>query len=198
MNESIAEQGRTIAFFDFDGTLAQDDSLWPFLVAVAGLPRCLCALAKGVFFYLFPCGRDRRTAVKEILLSTVLEGKHLSALVPAVERMRVWPRWMKTADDLRDHFAKGHHVVIATGSLNLYVKEMLGDMPYHAILCTEMEIIGGVLTGRMASGNCVRKRKAERVAEYLLKNGPFADSWAYGNLPHDLPMMELANHRVII
>ena len=198
MNENNEQQGRTIAFFDFDGTLSESDSLWPFLVAVVGTPACLFALLKGSVFYLFPCGRDRRTVVKEILLSSVLRGKTMRMLAPAIERMKSWPRWMKSVDDIRRHYAAGHHVVIATGSLNLYIKEMLGDLPYHAILSTEMEIKEGVLTGKMAKGNCVRKRKAERVAEYLLEHGPFVDSWAYGNAPHDLPMMALTNHRVIV
>jgi len=198
VTEDPCETGRTVAFFDFDGTLAECDSLWPFLVAVAGWPRCLLAVVQGFCSYLFPAGQDRRTIIKAKLLEAVLRGRRLSDLAPSVTRMRGWPRWMKTADDLRRHYARGHHVVIATGSLNLYISEMLRDLPHHAIICTTMEERDGVLTGKMASGNCVRKRKAELVAAYIKEHGPFDDSWAYGNAPHDLPMMDLVQHRVII
>jgi len=189
---------RTIAIFDFDGTLAEHDSLWPFLVAVAGLPRCMLAMCVSLWAYIFACQGDKRTIVKERLLYAILRGRRHSELAPAITRMKSWPRWMKTAEDLKRHYAAGHHVVIATGSLDLYIKEMLGDLPYHAILSTEMEVQGGVLTGRMALGNCVRQRKAERVEAYMLSHGPYEDSWAYGNAPHDLPMMKLTKHSVVI
>jgi phosphoserine phosphatase len=50
----------------------------------------------------------------------------------------------------------------------------------------------------MTKGNCVRLRKAERVAEWLQDNGPFDDTYGYGNAPHDLPMLELLNHKIIV
>lgn len=190
---------RCIAVFDFDGTLAAHDSLWPFLVAVAGLPRCLYAMACGVLkALLLREDSDRRTVMKEVLLSKILAGRQLKDLGPAIERMRTWPRWLDSAEALRRHAAQGCHILIATGGLDLYVKEMLGELPYHAILCTEMEVCDGALTGRMLHGNCVRLKKAELVAAYLKEKGPYAESWAYGNAPHDLPMMELTTHRIII
>jgi hypothetical protein len=84
----------SIAFFDFDGTLAKGDSLWPFLIAVKGWPRCLIALGLAVLAYLFtPPGCDRRTVVKDRLLKGVLGGVRLRDLGPAIERMRRYPEW---------------------------------------------------------------------------------------------------------
>lgn len=192
---------RTVAFFDFDGTLAEKDSLWPFLVAVRGQAFCLLALLIGFLAYIFTLpGCDRRTIVKKVLLRVTLGGLPLAKLKPAIERMKQWPKWMEpAASALKKHHEAGHVVVIATGSLDLYVPAMLRNhLPYHDLICTTMEVEGDALTGRMKSGNCVRARKAELVADYIAANGPFADSWAYGNEPHDLPMMELVKNRVII
>lgn len=191
-------QGRAIAVFDFDGTLAAKDSLWPFLLAVAGWPRCVWALLCGVVALVTTCHGDRRTIIKTTLLEKILRGRRVDELKPAIERMRSWPQWLPTVDALKRHHEAGDHIVIATGSLDLYVKQMLGALPYDAILATEMDVHDGVLSGHMALGNCVRQRKAERVAAYIKLYGPFADSWAYGNAPHDLPMMELMKHRVIV
>lgn len=199
MNEPDSLTGRTIAIFDFDGTLAAKDSLWPFLVAYAGLPRCLLAALWAMVRLPFePADVDRRTAFKDSLLKSILSGVRVSDLKPAIDRMRSWPCWLPTVEALKEHHAAGAHIVIATGSLDLYIREMLGSLPYDAILATEMDVRDGVLTGTMALGNCVRKRKAQRVAAYLKAYGPFTDSWAYGNAPHDLPMMELVNHRVVV
>jgi len=198
---SESKSGRTIAFFDFDGTLAAKDSLWPFLLAARGRLRCYVAVFWAVLAYLFtPPGRDRRTIIKDTLLRHTLGGLTLAELKPAIERMRDWPRWLDSATEaLKKHHEAGHVIVIATGSLDLYVPTMLKNaLPYHDLICTSMEIVDGALTGRMASGNCVRERKAELVAAYIAANGPFADSWAYGNAPHDLPMMALVKNRVVI
>lgn len=198
MTQETKEQGRGIAVFDFDGTLAAKDSLWPFLVAVAGWPRCVMALVCGVVALVMTRDGDRRTIVKATLLEKILRGRRVEELKPAIERMRSWPQWLQTVDDLKRHHEAGDLIVIATGSLDLYIKEMLGTLPYDGILATEMDVRDGVLTGQMALGNCVRQRKAERVAAYMKLYGPFTDSWAYGNAPHDLPMMDLMNHRVVV
>lgn len=193
-------EGRKIAFFDFDGTLAHCDSLWPFLVAVAGFWRCYFAALRSLAVWVSPPkGKDRRTAVKEVLLKQTLAGRSVEELGGAIERMRTWPRWIgATVVALRDHHAQGHEVVVATGSLDLYVRQMLGDLPVDAVLATEVGVHDGVLDGSMPLGNCVRQIKAERVAAYMKEHGPYVESWAYGNLPHDLPMMELTTHRVIV
>lgn len=199
MNE---QSPRTVAFFDFDATLSKGDSLWPFLVAAAGWPRCILALFAGAGAYLLALvhpGMDRRTAIKDALLHVTMRGLKVAELGPAIERMKRWPRWLEPAHSaLLEHHAKGHTIVIATGSLDLYVPQMLGDLPYDAILCTQMENVDGRLTGRMLSGNCVRGRKAQLVEEYLAEEGPFEDSYAYGNAPHDLPMMLHVRHGIII
>ncbi len=195
-------QKRSIAFFDFDGTLAEGDSLWPFLVAARGWAWCAGAflLCLPLPLLAFAAGKNWRTAVKAGLLRLTLGGLSLEEAARAAGKMRSWPKWIeKNVATLRKHHEAGHLVVIATGSLNLYMPTILRDvLPYDELLCTEMEMKGNVLTGRMASGNCVRERKAQRVAEYIVANGPFEESWAYGNAPHDLPMMEVVKTGIVV
>lgn len=192
---------RPIAVFDFDGTLVKGDSLWPFLSAVAGWPRCVAALAMAVVRQAMerPQGRDARTFIKAHLLQSILGGRRVDDLAPAVEKMRGWPKWNEAIlEKLKEHHDAGNHVVIASGSLDIYLTALLEKVPYDALICTRMEIEDSVVTGEMISGNCVRRRKAELVADYLITHGPFGESWGYGNAPHDLPMMNLLQHRVVV
>ena len=46
--------------------------------------------------------------------------------------------------------------------------------------------------------NCVRKWKAQMLSEYLGTVEPFAESWGYGNFPHDVPMLNLLKHQIIV
>ena len=190
---------RIIAIFDFDNTLIKGDSLWPFLVAVAGWPRCVMILMQAMILLLLRRNNfDKRTFIKEYILLHLLGGRRLSDLSVAIEKIKTWKKELKTADELRKHHAAGHHIVIATGSLNLYMPAMLEGIPYDVLICTDMEISDNIVTGKMTSGNCVRMRKAEFIKKYLNEHGPFDESWGYGNTPHDVPMLNLVKHRVIV
>lgn len=194
----VTEQ-KTIAIFDFDGTLIKGDSLWPFLVAVAGLPRCLYILAMALVKINGCPQKERRTFIKSYLLKETLGGRRVADLEPAVKKVQAWVRWIEpTRKALMEHHASGHHIMIASGSLDLYLPVLLKDIPCDTVLCTRMEVENGVLSGRMLTGNCVRERKAEMVGDFLATHGPFEDSWGYGNLPHDLPMLHLVKNRVVV
>jgi phosphatidylglycerophosphatase C len=202
----MTEPAQPVAIFDFDHTLIRDDSLWPFLVFAAGWLRAGLALAAvaGAYAWRFfwnrndPVLADRRTFFKAHLLMRLLAGRRAESLGEALARLCRWRRWnepMRRA--LQEHYDEGHHILVASGSLDLYLPELLRDVPYHGLVCTEVGVRKGIVTGAMPEGNCVRQRKAERVADYLEAHGPFGESWAYGNFPDDLPMLNLAKHRVI-
>ncbi|MGE0108811.1 MAG: HAD family hydrolase [Bdellovibrionales bacterium] len=191
----------TIAIFDFDGTLVEHDSLWPFLLAVAGRQRCYVACVKALWARLTAlAGQDRRSLFKECLLQETLSGIPVDDLAKAAEAISDWPHWIETTKKaLLAHHEQGHHIVIASGGLNVYLPRLLTDLPYNSLICTELEIKDGLATGRMShGGNCVRETKASLIAAYMKENGPFEDSIAYGNLPHDEPMMRLTARRVVV
>ncbi len=197
----------TIAVFDFDHTLIEGDSFWTFLSLLAGWPCTIAAFIEGA--YLLVQGRfkkdndpqfaDHRTFLKAHLLNRLVKGRNTAELPAIVTKIHERMRWKESVRKaLQDHHAAGHHVVIASGGLDLYIVDLLQDVPHDGVICTRIGSANGVVTGEMVSGNCVRFRKAELVAEYLSQHGPFTESWGYGNLPHDLPMLELVKHRIVI
>jgi HAD superfamily phosphoserine phosphatase-like hydrolase len=205
--EPMYDKALKLAVFDFDHTLIEGDSLWPFLVYVAGWPRATAALLEvlTIFAVRFlknkhdPLLTDRRGFVKARLLQRLLKGRKTDDLRSAIEKLYGWQKWKAPVREaLLDHYNKGHQIVIASGGLDLYLPDLIRDLPPRALICTRVEMRDGVITGLMPSGNCVRARKAEILARYIEKNGPFAESWGYGNFPHDLPMLALLQHRIII
>ncbi|MFY9288058.1 MAG: HAD family hydrolase [Alphaproteobacteria bacterium] len=197
----------TIAVFDFDHTLVHHDSFWAFMALVAGWPKTIMAFIQSLATlaqkYIQnpndPNVRDYRTFLKDQLLKRLLAGRAIKDLAPAIEQLHGWQRWNDgVRKNLLDHHAQGHHIVVASGGLDLYLHELLKDTPINALICTAVGVKDGFVTGEMVSGNCVRLRKAEMVASYMQQHGPFLNSWGYGNLPHDLPMLALVRHRIII
>lgn len=194
------------AFFDFDGTLVRGDSLLPFLSQVVGSRRARLSLVQAIRTgFLLPGrarggrGGDVRTMIKEVLLTLTLKGVPLAEAQAAAERLAGWPRWnARIRGELDRHRDAGRHIVVATGALAVYMPVLLRGLPVDHLLATELEVEDGVLTGRMAGGNCVRASKAERVARYLAEHGPFGETWGYGNRPSDLAMLDLLHNRTIV
>jgi len=198
---------KTLAVFDFDHTLVEGDSFWPFMGYVAGWPQTIIALLE--ILVLFVMRRlknkndeevqDYRTFIKGALMQRLLGGKPVVHIRIAVEKLVRWQKWYAPMrQELLDHHEKGHHVVVASGGLDLYLTELLRGTPHDALICTEVGIEKGIVTGTMTNGNCVRARKAELVAAYIREHGPFDQSWGYGNFPHDVPMLNLLKHRVLV
>lgn len=193
---------RTIAVFDFDDTLVKGDSFFPFLIYIAGLPKVLAVLMVSLVTYHLSArfrGEELRTYIKNKMLKEIVKGKKLSDLTHVTDRMHKEVLWLDPQLYLlRDHHQKGHHIVIASGGLDLYLPALLRNIPHHALICTDVGIKDGVITGDMIHGNCVRFCKAERVRAYMESQGGFDDSWGYGNAPHDLPMLALMKHQTVV
>lgn len=189
---------RSAAIFDFDGTLVKGDSLLPFVVGVAGWPKALLTLALSI---LSPAliAKDRKTEIKKRWLKANLDGRSLDEVRKVAAGLKEWRRWkVDVKSALEKHKAEGAKVVIATGALDLYIHEVAEGLPVDAVMCTEMERVGGKLTGRLLGENCVRKEKARRVAKWLAENGPFETTYGYGNAPSDLPFLALVDKARII
>jgi HAD superfamily hydrolase (TIGR01490 family) len=195
---------KRVAIFDFDKTLITEDAEFPFLIFASNAVWAYAALLEGVLRYVLSRARrkqteEARTFVKSVLLRHVLKGKKIADLEKAVGKTLKWQKFNEPVmRALREHRKNGDTIVIASGSLSLYLPQLLRDVPHDALICTDIGIEGGVVTGEMINGNCTRTRKAERVKAWLAFNGPFDESFGYGNAPHDLPMLELVKHRVIV
>lgn len=190
-----------LAVFDVDDTLIQGDSFIPFLARLGGWPQTITGLTIGLITAPF---RDKdttdfRTFLKATLIAFMITGSTESAVRDAAEKLRIWRRWNPAMHNkLFQHHQQGHHIVIASGGLDLYLPEILKDIPYNSLICTEIDIKNGIVTGDMTNGNCVRARKAELVKAYIEQHGPFGESWGYGNYPHDVPMLKLVKHQILV
>jgi HAD superfamily hydrolase (TIGR01490 family) len=192
-----------LALFDFDHTLITGDSFLPFLIHAAGKTHTALALVETVAalatIHVKGEKQETRNFVKARLIKRLLAGQKRDELRAAAQKNREW-QIINTPimNCLHKHHAAGTKIVIASGGLNLYLPEMLRDVPHDALICTDIGVVNGIVTGDMINGNCVRRRKAERVAEWLAAYGPFDETFGYGNYPHDVPMLNLVKHRILV
>ena len=190
---------RTVAAFDFDGTLTWRDTLVPFLVRVCGRPTVARALASASPTLLrTAAGLESRQRAKEVLLIATLRGWWLDELRPMAEQYarevvehRLRPDRLAR---LRWHQAQGHDVVLVSASPDLYVGPVGRELRCHAVLATALEVDRrGRVTGRLFGAN-VRGPEKERLLRDWLGDGAGAvHLWAYGDSEGDAEMLAMAD-----
>ena len=97
---------------------------------------------------------------------------------------------------LTEHQQAGHCCVMVSASPDIYLKRVAQQMGFNALLCTEMAVEGGRLTGQMQTPNCHGEQKVERLRAWMAERfGEPTDAviqYAYGDTAGDKPMLRLA------
>lgn len=191
-----------IAAFDFDGTLTRRDTFTAFLARGLGWPRFLWALLRcspwlaGYALRLVP-----NHVAKARLMRATLSGR-------SSEDMQDWTtRWLAqdfpgelrawTMERLAFHRQAGHCCVLVSASPDIYLTRVAEQLGFDALLCTEMAVENGRLTGLMRTPNCYGEQKVLRLNAWLSERfgqASFAGImlYAYGDTTGDKPMLRLA------
>ena len=187
------------AVFDFDRTLVRQETMAIFLRLVAGkgayLSACCAAGAKASV----AAPAARMDVFRADLLRRTLAGRTVGQARDAAERLYPKLGWIsRIAGELARHRDAGRKVLVATGSLSVYMPTILDRKGFRVdgLLSTEMEVDGDTLTGGMATPSCTWTEKARRVEAWLAGiEGPV---WGYGNMPHDGAMLDLTDHPTVV
>ena len=141
-----------VAAFDFDGTLAGEDTFVPFLRHACGNRRTALAAASAA-----RSTRDR-DALKLAVLTTLFRGWAQARFdeMGAAYALRLPPLLRPTMlERLRWHQAEGHKVVIVSASLGTYLRPLAASLGIDEALGVELAADGGTLTGEVIGGaNC--------------------------------------------
>lgn len=191
-----------VAAFDFDGTLTRRDTFMPFLARGLGWPRFLLALLQCspwlVGYALRLVGND---VAKQKLMRLTLKGR-------STAEMDAWTtRWLardfpgqlrpQALAQLVAHQRAGHCCVMVSASPDLYLHRVAKQLGFDDLICTEMAVHGGRLTGLMRTPNCHGEQKVLRLSAWL-RDRFGADAsvtlYAYGDTSGDKPMLRMAQH----
>jgi phosphatidylglycerophosphatase C len=184
-----------VAAFDFDGTLAREDTFVPFLRYACGNRRTALAAAAAA-----RTTRDR-DALKLAVLTTLFRGWSQARFdeLGASYALRL-PSLLRPTmlDRLRWHQAEGHQVVIVSASLGTYLRPLAQGLGIDEALGVELVATGGTLTGEVIGGaNCRGAGKVTRLRAWAHgAHGPGTDIelWAYGDSSGDEELLTAADH----
>nr|WP_321501716.1 HAD-IB family hydrolase [uncultured Dethiosulfovibrio sp.] len=180
-----------IALFDFDGTLIEGDSCFLFHRKVFGLPKVLSAALKASL--LHGLSQDRRHRMKQVFLSELWAGvsrdelrSHCEDFVPDLD-LAMRPGAM---DRLSWHLARGDQVVLVSASVSDWLEPWCRSHGVNSLIATELEDIGGILTGRIKGRNCRGPEKVRRIKK-AFQSLP-EPVFVYGDSEGDREMFTLA------
>lgn len=186
-----------LALFDFDHTLTTCDTYARFLRRIATqeqLAQAKWSIGPWLLGYrlglVSAAGIRRRVthfAFKHGDPATVAAQGEAYAREALPELLR--PEMMRT---IKHHHAQGHEIAIVSGSLDTYLRPWC-EQHGLTLICNQLEIHDGRLTGRYEGGDIGPNKAAAIRAHYDLSR--YARIYAYGDSSEDRPMLALADER---
>lgn len=194
---------RTVAAFDFDGTVSRRDTLIPFVARVAGLRRSTAAsLGAGWSSVRGRLVWRDRDAVKAEMIRRLLAGRSSRELQRAggeyATRLIDSGLRPDVVEQVHRHVAAGHETVFVSASLVYYLEPIARHLGMAATIGVQPEEIDGRLTGEMTDANVRAAHKAVMLRRWLnvAPDAPLSgvELWAYGNSSGDHELLAMADH----
>lgn len=195
---------RVAAFFDFDGTLIDGYSVAEFykhrlFKGEIGVKEASLLLRMRVR------GLDSDADFTEFATEGFLAwaGKAEADMVALGEQLfvkRIAGSLFPQAWQLVDaHRRMGHTVVIASSATRYQVQPMAHALGIDHLLCTELEVRDGLLTGRMAGTPPYGEGKAEAVRRFAKRHrSNLARSYAYANGNEDVAFLKVVGQPRVV
>jgi HAD superfamily hydrolase (TIGR01490 family) len=192
---------KTGAFFDFDKTLLMVESAKPGLKylykrkEVSSAYLLLVIIAN--FFYKYHLFSDEKMAN---LLLRLYQGKCLSDFQAGAAQFYIDHIRPLLAPNilsrLNVHKEKGHSLILVSASVRYYLEEVVQDLGFDHLLCTDLEESpDGLLTGRAKGPVCIDLQKKIQSEQLAKEQGiDLEASYAYGNHHSDIPLLEIVGH----
>lgn len=194
MTDINGQQRIVVAAFDVDGTLTTGDSVVPFLRRATGTGDLVRAFVMRPLATVGAALRRDRDGLKALAIGA-LRGRRWSDLLTLGEAYAVelTTRRLRadTVERLEWHRERGHRIVLVSASLRPYLVPLGTKLGVDAVLCCEIEVAEGIVTGRLAGLNCRGPEKLRRLHEWLTGQGlaDRAEIWAYGDSVGDRELL---------
>lgn len=184
-----------LSVFDFDGTLTYRDSFVPFLRYAFGRYTFISKLAHLLLPSLtYLLGRISRDQLKEQLIARFLTGVSEAWFNEKAEAFckQHWDKLLRPSgvQGVAAEVAAGHEVTLCSASPELLLRPFAAKLNVK-LIATQLEVVDGYLTGKLAGVNCRCASKVERLqAIYGELNQYHVRAW--GDSAGDKQLLDVA------
>ncbi len=195
----LQAEKQVVAAFDFDGTMTNRDTLFPFLSHVSGQLRFFRN-----FILLLPVlvgyklGLIRNDLAKEQVFTRFFWGVKMDALKYKAAQFAAQqlPNLMRPEAMKRFewHKKQGHRCILISASLDIYLQPWALIHGFDAVICSSLEVRSdGYISGKLSGANCFGIEKAKRL-EALMGDRKRYILYAYGDSEGDKELLSMADH----
>lgn len=196
-----APKGKQIgAFFDYDGTLIEGFSVSAiYRDRIRRLDVGLSELAQTVLIGLRGVENEQDYAAVLEVTKPMLAGQTYAEMLAEGERLfkhetssLLRPQMWQI---IRAHREQGHRIVIASSATRFQIDPIAREIEADHALCTEVEVVDGVLTGEFLGRPLWGPGKAAAVRSLAREHDIDLDaSFAYSDGSEDVPYLEAVGH----
>ncbi|MFA0963186.1 HAD family hydrolase [Roseivirga sp. BDSF3-8] len=186
---------KSLALFDFDGTVTRGDSFMRMIRYVVGWPRFLAGMAVlSPVLVAYKAKLIPNWRAKEIVLAHFFKTWRQEKFNDRCEKFarNVIPHMVRPAaiEQIKQHQEQGHKVVLVSASaenwLSCWAEEMDIDL-----IATRVELKEGRVTGKLEGRNCYGPEKESRIREEI-DLAKYDHIYAYGDSKGDREMLAMA------
>lgn len=187
-----------IAFFDFDGTITDTDSFTPFLYFAIDPKRLRFGRLRLAPLILgYKIGLVSGSRLRSAIFKLGFKGIDAAALISKGQTFsqQYIPNFIRpqALERIQWHLDRGDQVVVVSASIDVYLKPWC-DALGLALICSEIEVHNGQITGRYLNKDCSALIKKQRIlAQYQLAD--FNEVYVYGDTPEDRDMLSLGTQK---
>jgi len=190
------QNGRSIAFFDLDGTITSKDTLFEFIRFTKGDLRFFSGMALHAPLLVgMKAGLVSNQRMKEMILGYFFKGSRERSFLEEGRKFVdqkfddfIRPLAMECITNLRE---AGTELVIVSASAEAWVAPIASKLGMQ-YLSTRMEVVAQCITGKIEGKNCYGEEKVRRIREaFSLED--YHRIYAFGDSKGDSQMLGLTN-----
>ena len=191
--------------FDFDGTLTTRDTLIAFIHYACGTPRFLLGfLLHAPLLVLMKLRLYSNGKTKQRLFTWFFQGMSIETFDALCQSFALSHRHLLRPDTVRllqQALSEGAEVIVVSASIDNWVQPFfstfhLPPSTFH-VLCTQIEVIDGRLTGRFLTPNCYGQEKVRRILALHPDRSAYRLT-AYGDSRGDRELLAFADEAHLV
>ena len=202
-----AEEKKTAAFFDVDGTIVSTTIVHYYVQFRSSLlppffrPFWIAWFALKVVYYFF-LDKVSRARFNRVFYRNYrgLNAESVKQLAGEQFETYVRPKLFPAAlDCIREHQSRGDLIVLVTGSLDFIIQPLADYLQVDAALTVQLEEAQGKFTGELTTLPLSEEEKVRAIQVFAdHHNVDLAASYAYGDSRADLPMLQCAGNPITV
>lgn len=188
---------KSIAFFDFDGTITTKDTLLEFIKFTKGTTAFLTGfLLNSPYLVAYKLALISNQLAKEKVISYYFKNMPLAEFQALGDAFatEMLPKLVrpKAIEELQKLQQTNTTVVVVSASFGNWIQKWAAANGLQ-LIASKPEVRDGKLTGRIEGKNCHGTEKVRRIQEtFMLQH--YAQIRVYGDTSGDKPMLALATH----